>query len=151
MAKEIQFVNLVPQDIDTLVFHGTVAANSKKMFVSQRLDFPFATLEMRNHFALNVNKQLRLEFVVSPDKSAPTSKPFTGHSILSTLGEIPYIVGDDQLVSVPYHVLFLDIGMYLKVFADNQDSYEHTVDAMILITRDVEAHIQKAKEAEERG
>lgn len=138
MSAEIQKIKIIPQDVDTLVFHGTVAANSNKTLVSQRLSFPFATRELRAHFALNTNKQLKLEFWVSPDSSAPTAKPLTGHSFLSTLGEVAYIVGDDETVSVPYHVLIPDVGMYLKVFAVNEDSYEHTVDAMIFITRDVE-------------
>lgn len=151
MAKEIPFVRFVPQDVDTLVFHGTVAANSKKTLVSQRLKFPFATKEIISYFALNTNRELRLEFFVSPDDSAPTSKPLTGHSILSTLGEVPYVVGDDGPVPVPYHVLFKDIGLYLKVFADNRDSYEHTILVLMFITRDVEGLIQKQKEEEHGG
>jgi hypothetical protein len=141
MAEEIQKVKVIPQDVDTLVFNGVVAANSIVTLVSQRLMFPFATRELRAHFALNTNKQLRLQFVVSPDDSEPTSEPFTGHSLLSTLGQVPYIVGDDETVVVPYHVLFPEIGMYLKIFADNRDSYEHSIDAQIFITRDVDVEV----------
>jgi hypothetical protein len=138
VSEETQKVKIIPQDVDTVVFHDTVAANSIKTLVSQRLTFAFATRELRAHFALNTNKKLRLEFFVSPDDSAPTSKPLTGVSLLSSLGQVAYIVGDDETVIVPYHVLVNEVGMYLKVFAENVDSYEHTIDAMVLITRDVE-------------
>lgn len=148
---EIQKVKVIPQDIDTLVFTGTVAANSIVTLVSQRLMFPFATKELRAHFALNTNKQLRIQFVVSPDDSAPTSEPFTGHSLLSTLGQVSYIIGDDQEVVIPYHVLIQDIGMFLKIFADNRDSYEHSIDAKIFITREVELMIAKQRLEEHGG
>lgn len=148
---EIQKVKVIPQDIDTLVFNGMVGANSIVTLVSQRLMFPFATKELRAHFALNTNKQLRIQFVVSPDDSAPTSEPFTGHSLLSTLGQVSYIVGDDQTVIIPYHVLILDIGMHLKIFADNRDSYEHGIDAQIFITREVEGMIAKQRLEEHGG
>ena len=138
MGEEVQVVKIIPQDIDTIVFHGSVAANCIKTLVSQRLTFPFATREVRAHFALNTNKELRLEFYLSPDSSAPTSRPLTVRSLLSSLGEVPYIVGDDETVVVPYHVLVPDIGTYLKVLAENLDSYEHSIDAMVIITTDVE-------------
>jgi len=138
MAEEIQKVKIIPQDIDTLVFNGVVAANSITTLVSQHLLFPFATRELRVHFALNTNKQLRIQFLVSPDNSASTSSHFTGHSLLSTLGQVPYVVGDDETVVIPYHVLIPDVGMYLKIHADNRDSYEHSIDAQIFITRDVD-------------
>lgn len=142
---EIQRVEIIPLDVDTLVFNGSVAANSGKMLVSQRLMFPFATKEMRAHFALNTNKQLRIQFVISPDDSAPTSEPFTGHSLLTTLGQVSYVVGDDQEVIIPYHVLILDVGMFLKIYADNRDSYEHSIDAKIFITRDIEGYVVKKR------
>lgn len=148
---EMQTVRVIPQDVDTLVFNGSVAANSCVMLVSQRLMFPFATKEMRAHFALNTNKQLRIQFVISPDDSAPTSAPFTGHSILSTLGQVPYVVGDDETVIIPYHVLFPDIGLFLKIFADNRDSYEHSIDAQIFITRDIEGYVAKKRKEEHGG
>lgn len=145
---EIQIVKVIPLDVDTLVFNGSVAANSCVTLVSQRLKFPFATKELRAHFALNTNKQLRLQFVISPDDSAPTSEPFTGHSLLSTLGQVSYVVGDDETVIIPYHVLIMDIGMHLKIFADNRDSYEHSIDAQIFITRDIEGYVAKKREEE---
>lgn len=147
----IQIVQVIPLDVDTLVFNGSVGSNSQAMLVSQRLKFPFATKELRAHFALNTNKQLRIEFVISPDDSAPTSKPFTGHSLLSTLGQVAYVVGDDETVIIPYHVLILDVGMFLKIFADNKDSYEHSIDAQIFITRDIEGYVTKKQLEEHSG
>lgn len=145
MAEEVQVVKIIPQDIDTLLFNGTVAANSIKTLVSQRLIFPFATREFRVHFALNTNKTLRVEFFISPDDSAPTARPLTGHSVFSTLGQVAYIVGDDETVIIPYHILIPERGMFIKVFADNQDSYEHSIDAQVFITRDVEIKSEEQK------
>lgn len=144
---EIQRVKVIPLDVDTLVFNGTVAANSKVTLVSQRLIFPFVTKEFRVHFALNTNKTLRVSFYISPDNSAPTVKPLTGHSVFSTLGQVDYIVGDDVTVTIPYHILIPVIGMFIKVFADNTDSYPHSIDAQVFITRDIEVRgaMQKAK------
>lgn len=138
MPEEIQKVKIIPQDVDAILFVGTVAANSNKTLVSQRLTFPFATREFRVHFSLNTNKKLRIEFFVSPDNSVPTSKPLTGQSIFGVLGQVAYFVGDDETVVIPYHVLFPEMGLYLKVWAENTDSYEHSVDAQVFITRDVE-------------
>lgn len=144
---EIQRVKVIPLDIDTLIFNGTVAANSKVTLVSQRLIFPFVTKEFRVHFALNTNKTLRVSFYISPDDSAPVVQPLTGHSVFSTLGQVDYVVGDDETVIIPYHILIPDIGIFIKVFADNTDSYEHSIDAQVFITRDIEVRgaMQKAK------
>lgn len=142
---EIQKVKVIPQDIDTLVFNGVVAANCMKTLVSQRLIFPFATREFRVHFALNTNKKLRVSFFISPDDSAPTDKSLTGHSVFSTLGQVDYVVGDDETVIVPYHIFIPGIGMFIKVFAENIDSYEHSIDAQVFITRDVEVKSRELK------
>jgi len=143
MGTEVQVVKVIPQDVDTLLFNGTVAANSKKTLVSQRLIFPFATREFRVHFALNTNKSLHVAFFISPDDSAPAAKPLTGHSVFSTLGQVDYVVGDDETVIIPYHIFIPQAGMFVKVFADNQDSYEHSIDAQVFITRDVKGVIRK--------
>lgn len=133
MAEEVQKVQLVPLDITTLAFHGTVDANSNKTLVSKRITVPFVTHKLKASFALNCNKLLRIEFFVSPDDSTPTAKPLTGISLLSELGQVSYLVGDDEDKEVPLKVLVDSAGMFLKVYAQNTDSWAHTIDAQIFI------------------
>ena len=133
--EELNKVRIVPLDSVTLPFYGTVGANSIKTLVSGHLTFPFTTEEFRAHFALNTNKTLRLRFFMSPDDSAPTSFPVGGNSIFLPVGQVDYLVGDDETVVVRYRVEIAESGTFLKVVAENTDSYDHTIDAQVEITR----------------
>lgn len=128
MGNEVKAVKVLRDRVVTLTFHGTVAANSNVTLVSKRITFPFITEEFVAHFALNTNKQLRAEWFISPDDSAPTSKPISGTSVLGQLGQVAYVVGDDETVTIPYRVRILEMGMYIKLFLENLDSYEHSID-----------------------
>lgn len=131
--NEIQKVQIVPLDIRTIPFFGTVAAHSKATLVSKLITAPFELQRVKVAFALNTNRQLRVEFFISPDESTPTDKPLTGLSVLSALGQVEYLVGDDDTKEVPMKIAVRTSNMYVKVFADNQDSYEHTIDAQAFI------------------
>jgi len=145
---EVLKVQIVPLDVDTISFFGKVAANSKVTLVSKRITVPFELQRIRASFALNTNRTLRLEFFISPDKSAPTVKPLTGFSVLSESGQVDYLVGDDDMKEVPIRIAVKVAGMYIKVFADNQDSYEHTIDAQafVMMKERVVAEPEKEKE-----
>jgi hypothetical protein len=135
---EVQKVVIIPQGVETLCFFDTVAANSSKTLVSKPLLFPYTVERFRAHFALNTNKQLRVKFYLSLDDSAPTSEPLTGENVLGSLGQVDYLVGDDEPVEIPYRLGVPVGGMYVKVFAVNLDSYEHTIDAQVFISRSKE-------------
>lgn len=135
---EIQKVRVVPAGVETLAFYGTVDANSSVTLVSKPLLFPYTLERMRVHFALNTNKQLRIKFYLSPDDSAPTSEPLTGENVLGSLGQVDYLVGDDETVEIPHRLGVPVGGMFVKVFAENLDSYEHSIDAQVFICRVVE-------------
>lgn len=130
---EIQKVEIVPLDVVPISFVGTVAANSKATFVSKLITVPFELQRVRVSFALNTNRTLRVEFFISPDKSAPTDKPLTGLSVLSELGQVDYLVGDDNIKEIPMRMQVKTSNMYVKVYADNTDSYEHFLDAQMFI------------------
>lgn len=136
MGDEIQRVQVVPLDVVTLPFYGTVAANSATTLVSKRITCRFTTERFRVHFALNSNKQLRVKFYLSPDDSAPTSEPLTGYNVFGFEGQVDYVVGDDETVEIPHRVKVTERGYYVKVFADNRDSYEHSIDAQVFIVRE---------------
>lgn len=134
MAEKVQEVVVVPQDLVTLPFNGTVAANSAKTLCSKYITTPFTTEEFRVHFALNTNKLLRIKFIISPDDSTPTSDLHTGHPVLSVMGQSDYLVGDDEQKVVPHRLKVKDRGVFIKVFADNRDSFTHTIDAQVLLS-----------------
>ena len=137
MTEPLNAVRIVPLDSVTLPFNGEVAANSIKTLVSGHITFPFTTEEFRAHFALNTNKKLRLRFFISSDDSAPTALPVGGQSIFLPVGQVDYLVGDDSTVTVKYRVQIDQSGTYLKVVAENTDSYLHTIDAYVEISRKV--------------
>lgn len=117
----------------TASFQGTVAANSKKTLRSNRIDLPFGTKRIRAAFALGCNRLLRLSFYISPDQSTPTTEPPTGINIFAQLGASQYITGEDNIIDFQHEIGIKTAGYYLKVYADNQDTYEHTIDAQITI------------------
>ncbi len=117
----------------TSSFHDTVAANSKKTLVSNKIDLPFSTKRIRAAFAAGTNRLLKLSFYLSPDKSAPTTAPPTGDNILAQLGPQTYIVGEDCIVDFQHELGILSAGFYLKVYANNLDTAEHTIDVQITV------------------
>jgi hypothetical protein len=135
--EAVPVVKVIPLDAVTLPFFGSVAANSIKTLVSGSLTFPFTTEEFRAHFALNTNKTLRIRFFVSPDDSTPVSFPVTGQSIFEPCGQVDYLVGDDETVIVRYRVEIPVSGMFFKVVAENLDSYEHSIDCHVEISRKI--------------
>lgn len=135
MPEEIIEVKVIPLDILTLPFNGSVERNASVVLVSQRVTFPFNIERIRVHFSLNTNKTVQIRCFVSPDSEAPVSGPPSGTNPLSPLGQVDYLVGDDETVELPYRALVDTGGYYLKIYAVNNDSYDHTVDAQVFISR----------------
>lgn len=146
--NDVQKVQIVPLDVDTIAFYDTVAAHSKKTLVSKRITTPFELQRVKASFALNTNRRLRIEFVISPDDSTPSDKPLTGFNVLSELGQVEFLVGDDDMKEVPMRIAVKVAGMYVKVFASNLDSYEHTIDAQAFILTKKRAAAEPAPEKE---
>ena len=119
--------------LKTASFHATVAANSKKTLVSNKIDLPFSTKRIRAAFPAGTNRLLRLSFHISPDPSAPTIDPPTGVNIFAELGPTYYIVGEDCIVDFQHEIDIATAGYYLKVHAVNTDAFEHTIDAQITV------------------
>ena len=117
----------------TASFHDTVLANSNKTLVSNKIDLPFSTTRIRAAFAPGCDRLLRLSFYISPDKSAPTTEPPNGSNIFTQVGPTLHIVGDDNIVDFEHEIQVRTAGYYLKVYAENLDAFEHTIDAQITI------------------
>lgn len=114
-------------------FFGTVAASSNVTLVSRKITAPFITKRIRASFALNVNRTLQLSFFISPDAENPTDVRPNGSSLLAQLGQVDFVVGDDEIKEFNVEVESPTANQWLKVFAVNADSFEHTIDAQIAI------------------
>ena len=119
--------------LQTIAFFGAVTANTNKTLVSHRIDVPFKIKEIACSFAPGVNKLMNLEFYISPDDSEPTAKPLTGLNILASLGHVGYLTGDDERKEMKVETIPSNAGQYLKVYANNNDAYDHTIDAQVTI------------------
>lgn len=119
--------------LQTCSFHSTVAASSKKTLVSNKIDLPFRTKRIRAAFAPGCDRLLQLSFYISPDDSDPTIEAPTGDNIFAMLGPQTYIVGDDNIVDFVHEIDIAVAGRYLKVYANNTDTYEHTIDVQITL------------------
>lgn len=117
----------------TISFAGSVDANSKKTFVSKRINVPFSTKRVRCSFPPGVNRTMKLYFYVSPDPSAPTTEAPTGYNILAQTGQATYIIGDDDIKDFQMEVFETTRGQYIKVYAVNDDTHEHTIDVQITV------------------
>lgn len=118
----------------TVPFKGTCLANSEKTLVSERLTFPFRIEKIIVAFALNTNHTLQLIPFISWDPSTPSIGKPTGQSLFSPYGNVEYLSGDDEHEEHSHQILIKRMGSYLKIYANNTDSFDHTIDAQISIT-----------------
>lgn len=117
----------------TISFFGTCSANSEETLVSQRIMTPFRVSQITANFALNTNRTLQLGFFLSPDKSDPSSGEPSGFNILDEYGQVDYIVGDNEQKILHNNASSDTFPSWLKVYANNTDAHDHTVDVQVEI------------------
>jgi len=117
----------------TMSFFGSVSASSKNTLVSEYINVPFRTRVVRASFAPGVNRLMKLYFFISQDKEAPTTEEPKGTNLFAQLGQVRYITGDDEFKEFPHQVPYHEAGSYLKIYAVNDDTYDHTIDCQITI------------------
>jgi len=117
----------------TIIFSGTCLANSELTLVSKRIDFPFRVLKMLPSFALGTDKTLQLKLFISKDKTAPATGKPSGVNILGLFSEDPYVIGDDEQKSIDLNIQYQARGHYVKIYANNTDAFDHTVDVFVII------------------
>lgn len=117
----------------TISFFGSVGAGANVTLVSKLLSSKFKTKIVRASFAPGVNRLMTLKFFISPDDNNPTTEEPTGTNIFSTIGQVPYLTGDDEVKTLPHEVLQTERNSFLKVYAENGDTFSHTIDAQITI------------------
>jgi len=117
----------------TISFFGTCTASSNLTLVSKKITTPFKTSVLRASFAPGVERLMTLKFFISPDAEAPTEAEPNGVNILASTGQARYITGDDEFKEFPHELLHEVSNGYLKVYAENADVFDHTVDAQVTI------------------
>lgn len=121
------------QGLRTVSFFGTCAAGSSVVLCSKRITSPFFTKDFIASFALNTGRTLKTYFFISPDPSCPSSGEPTGVNCLQSVGQVSYLVGDDERKQIKHEIFVAESGYYLKIYAVNSDVYDHTVDSQIII------------------
>jgi len=118
---------------DTISFVGTVGAGAEKTLVSQRISTPFNIKQVSVSFPGGHNRLVQISVFISPDPKAPTTGKPTGLNIFEALGQVNYIVGNNEqkkmFIEKPYTVK----GGYVKIYAINNDGVQHTIDAQVTI------------------
>lgn len=119
----------------TMPFYGTCGAGARVTLVSRKLPFPFISQVLSVHFALNTAGTLQVSFYVSPDAEAPTAGPPSGLNLLAVFGEVGYLAGDDDRITVQMQWHTREAGEYIKVHAINSDVFDHTINACATVMR----------------
>lgn len=125
-------MRLVPS-IQTISFFDSVSALSKRTLVSQRITSPFMVRRLRAAFPAGVDRQMTLRFYVVGTKEAPTDAPPSGASLLKAVGQVDYLTGDDNVIDVAHEVVSHEANQYLAVYADNADTFDHTIECQVTI------------------
>ena len=119
--------------LDTISFVGTVSAGAEKTLVSQRIGTEFKTKQVLISFPDGQNRLVQFSVFISPDKRAPTTGKPTGLNIFESLGQVSYVVGNDEQKTLPVEKPYTSRGAYIKVYAKNNDGVQHTMDVQAII------------------
>jgi len=117
----------------TIPFFGTCSARSELTLASQEIPYPFGLCKIRARFPVGCINEMRLSFFVSMDDFEPAAGKPNGQNVLDELGQVDYIVGDNDAKEMQHTLIVNESGYYIKVYADNQDYYDHDVDVQITI------------------
>jgi len=117
----------------TVAFYGTVSARSEQTLVCQRIATPFNLKRILVRFAPGCENLVFLRFFISLDAHAPSSGTPSGINILDEYGQVNYITGDDVLKDLEHEVECAEGGAYLKVYAKNDDYYDHSIDVQMFL------------------
>ena len=119
--------------LKTVSFFGTASANSDSTLVCERISSPYEVQSISAHFALNTNRTLQLSFFISPDDNAPASGKPGGFNLLAEYGQVDYVTGDDDTKRLQNVASSQTSPSWIKVYAHNTDSFDHTIEVQITI------------------
>lgn len=117
----------------TVSFSGYCPARGKITLVTPRIAHPFIIDKIHCRFPLGCLDLMKLRFYVSYDADAPSTVPPNGYSMLKDYGQVDYIIGDGDEKDMVHSLEVPESGAYLKVYAVNDDYFQHLVDVQITI------------------
>lgn len=117
----------------TIMFSGTCLAGDQIVLVSQRITTKYITKKFVASFAMNTNRTLKIRYFISPDPTAPSTGTPTGVNILASYGEEYWLAGDNEQKSIEHEVEVSSAGSYIKIYAQNEDGFDHTIDCYVII------------------
>lgn len=120
-------------NLKTIPFSGTVEAGSELTLACPLISSPFRIVDIVTSFPLNTNRTVQQKFFVSDDDNEPTSGEPSGFNILDEFGQVDYVVGDDEQKLIRHSFYARQGNAHVKVYANNTDSFDHTVDVIITI------------------
>lgn len=117
----------------TVSFYGQVEARSTVVLCSPRISTGYVVRRMRVSFANGCFNLVKVEVFVSPDDSTPTTGKPSGLSVLDDYGQVPYVVGNAEVVDM-FHDQGVDqAGSFLKVYANNTGYQKQDVSVQVEI------------------
>lgn len=117
----------------SIPFSGTVAAGGELTLASQLITLPFEIVSITTSFELNTNRTVQQKFFISGDSDAPTTGEPSGVNIFTDIGQVDYIIGDDEQKFIIHHASVDTGNSHVKVYANNTDNFPHAIDAIVTI------------------
>lgn len=117
----------------TVSFFGICALSASKVLVSKHIGHPYRVTHISARFAQGCNNLLKLRFYTSIDNDAPVDAEPSGVSMLRDYGQADYVVGNDDTKELDHELEVAESGSFLKVYAENNDTFEHSVDVQMTI------------------
>jgi len=115
----------------TVSFYDTCLQSASKVLVSKHIGHPYEVKRIRARLAQGCNNLLALRFYVAIDNDAPAAGEPSGISMLKDYGQVDYVVGNDDTKDMQHNVEVQESGSYLKVYAVNSDTFDHSIDVQI--------------------
>ena len=119
--------------LQTISFFDTVDLSSNKTLVSQKITSAFKVKRIRASFPSGVNRLMRLHFYIVGTPETPTTEPPIGTNILKPIGQVDFLTGDDNEISIEHEIISPDSNKYIAVYATNADVYDHTIECQVTI------------------
>lgn len=125
-------MQLVPK-FQTISFFDTVDLSSNLTLISGKLTSAFKTKRIRASFPSGVNRLMRLRFYIVGTPDAPTTSAPIGTNLLSSVGQVDYITGDDNVIEFDHEIMSPESNKYIAVYAENADVFAHTIECQVTV------------------
>ena len=117
----------------TVSFNGVCPARSSLVLSTPRITHPYGITRIHVRFPVGCINELKLRFYTSPDDDVPSTGPPNGASMLREYGQVDFIVGDGDSKNMEHDLDVDESNTWLKVYAVNDDYYDHEVDVQMTI------------------